>query len=71
MTCLFSHRWSRPWSEGRRDRTGRWISSGAQYQLCLDCGARRESPIQFAESAMAKTLREIEQDMAEFKWEKV
>lgn len=48
MTLLpwHQHRWSFPIAEGHRIN-GKFIRTGPDVQNCLDCGARRESPIQF------------------------
>jgi len=50
LTCLLlGHKYGRAFSRGNRDRMGRWIVTGPDYQTCSTCGAERESPIQFGE----------------------
>lgn len=49
MICfLLGHKFGRAFSRGKRTRVGRWISDAEpQYQICPECGAERDSPIQF------------------------
>ena len=43
MTCLLSHNWGFPQAQGVRDRSQRFIRTGPDIQVCLECGSKKVS----------------------------